>query len=204
MKERYELLYSRKDINQSIGRLASEITANYNGDNSKYGENPLFITLMRGALQFSGKLMEEIARQAPDFHPEVDYMMTSRQPEFVTPHDQTKIIMDIAPDTEVKNRNVIIVDNVLDMGETAAAVRQHVLDMGARYVELAVLVEKEGVDRSANITADYVGFSDAPNKFLVGMGMKDISDIKEAHRWADHISIVNPTETQPQHAILAQ
>lgn len=202
MNERYHKLYDSKRINQRIGQLASEITANYNGDDPKYGENPLFIALLRGAAPFSSKLMFEIARQAPDFNPEIDYMMTSRYANSIVPDAETKIIMDIAPDTVVKNRNIIIVDDVLDMGETATTVRNHVLEMGARYVELATLVEKD-VPRSTTIEADYVGFK-APNTWLVGMGMDEGALAKESYRWSDSIWAINPEDLQPQHAVITQ
>ena len=102
--------------------------------------------------------MTEITRQAPDFHPELDCMMTSRYPSGTNPAGETKIVMDISPTTEVKNRTVIILDDVLDMGETAKTVRDHMLDLGARYVALAVLVEveKDIAVRTADVEADYV------------------------------------------------
>ena len=202
MKERYRELYSSRQINQRIGQLASEITANYNGDEAAYGENPLFIALLRGAAPFASKLMFEIDRQAPDFHPEMDYMMTTREAERFSPHAETEIIMDLAPDTEVKNRNVIIVDNVLDMGETAVSVRNHVLEMGARYVELAALVEKD-IERSAQIEADYLGFT-APNQWLVGMGMDDSAIAKESYRWSNGIWVVDQGVDLPQHALISR
>ena len=200
MKERYEKLYSKKEINQQIGRLASEITAKYNGDDAEYGDNPLFVALLRGANPFASKLMFEITKQAPDFNPELDYMTTSRYADSMTPNAETKIVMDIAPTTEIEDRNVIIIDDVLDMVETATTVREHMLALGARCVELAVLVEKD-VPRTTTIEADYVGFT-APNKWLVGMGMDEGAIKKESFRWDENIYAVDPTVTQPQHALV--
>lgn len=194
MKEQYRKLYDSADVKKRIGQLASEITARH--DN----ENPLFIALLRGANPFASQLMFEITRQAPDFHPELDYMVTSRYGDSTVPNAETQIVMDLSPTTEVRNRTIIIVDDVLDMGETATTVRQHVLDMGARYVELAVLVEKDA-PRTATIEADYVGFK-APNSWLVGMGMDDGAVAKESYRWSDSIWTVNPEEIQPQHALV--
>lgn len=202
MKERYQKLYTSKQINQRIGQLASEITAKYNGDDSIYGDNPLFVALLRGGAPFASKLMFEITRQAPDFNPEIDYMMTSRYANSIVPNAETKIIMDLAPDTVVQDRNIIIVDDVLDMGETATTVRDHVLNMGARYVELATLVEKD-VPRTTTITADYVGFK-APNAWLVGMGMDEGALTKESYRWNSSIWMINPEQNQPQPAITKQ
>ena len=194
MKERYQLLHDSEEIQQHIGQMASEITTQYNG------EHPLFVALLRGGAPFASRLMTEIARQAPDFYPELDYMMTSRYPSGTNPAGETQIVMDILPTTEVKNRTVIILDDVLDMGETAKTVRDHMLDLGARYVALAVLVEKDIAVRTANVEADYVGFR-GETGWLVGYGMNDSAIATEAYRWADGIWRVTPNDrpdTPPQ------
>lgn len=185
MKERYQLLHDSEEIQQHIGQMASEITTQYNG------EHPLFVALLRGGAPFASRLMTEITLKAPDFHPELDYMMTSRYPSGTNPAGETQIVMDILPTTEVKNRTVIILDDVLDMGETAKTVRDHMLDLGARYVALAVLVEKDIAVRTANIEADYVGFR-GETGWLVGYGMNDSAIATEAYRWADGIWRIAP------------
>ena len=185
MKERYQLLHDSEEIQQHIGQMASEITAQYDG------EHPLFVALLRGGAPFASRLMIEIARQAPDFHPELDYMMTSRYPSGTNPAGETEIVMDVSPTTEVKNRTVIILDDVLDMGETAKTVRDHMLDLGARYVALAVLVEKDIAVRTADVEADYVGFR-GETGWLVGYGMNDSAIATEAYRWADGIWRIGP------------
>lgn len=196
MTERYQLLYDATEIRQTIGRMASEITARHDG------ENPLFVPLLRGAMPFASKLMFEMGRQAPDFHPEVDYMMTSRYGANESPVATDPIIItDLAPSTEVEGRTVVIVDDVLDMGETARFVREHLLKLGAGYIELAVLVQKDDVIRTTEIEADYVGFH-APNKWLVGMGMDDGAIAKESYRWREGIWVVNPGDALPKHALV--
>ena len=165
--------------------MASEITTQYDG------EHPLFVALLRGGAPFASRLMTEITLKAPDFHPELDYMMTSRYPSGTNPAGETQIVMDILPTTEVKNRTVIILDDVLDMGETAKTVRDHMLDLGARYVALAVLVEKDIAVRTANVEADYVGFR-GETGWLVGYGMNDSAIATEAYRWADGIWRIAP------------
>lgn len=199
MNERYRQEYSKKAIDQRIGQLASEITAKYNGDDPEFADKPLFVALLLGAAPFASDLMRAIAEQAPEFNPELEYMRTSRYAHGNVPDAKVKITMNIAPD-RIEKRNIIIVDDVLDMGETATAVREHLVAMGARFVELAVLVEKDA-PRTTTIQADYVGFK-APNKWLVGMGMDDNAVAPEAHRWDSSIQSVNPEEPQSQYAVL--
>ena len=200
MTERYTQEYSKKDINQRIGQMAKEMTAKYNGDDPKFADKPLFIALLLGAAPFAHRLMEEITEREPGFDPELEYMRTSRYAKGEISNAEVEIIWDIAPG-KVEGRNVIIIDDVLDMGETATAVRERLIGMGARLIELAVLVVKDA-PRTTTIQADYVGF-EAPNKWLVGMGMDDNAVAPEAHRWDKNIQSVNPIEPQFQHAVLS-
>lgn len=192
MSERYQLLHSHTEVDQSIARMASEITAKHDD------EPPLFVTLLRGGNTFGSRLYHEISRQAPDFHPEVDYMMTSRDNAII--NSPTILKMDLDPDTEVKNRTVIVVDSMLSMGETALFVRNRLLQLGARYIELAVLVEKE-IARTTGVDADYVGFH-TPDQWLVGMGMDDSPVAKESYRWRNGIWSVTPDDLPPKSALV--
>lgn len=145
---------------------------------------PLFVALLRGAAPFASKLMFSIQRQTPSFHPELDYMMVSTYSDGRTagePH----IVTDLAPDTTVKGRTVVIVDDVLDKGVTAHFVTEHMLARGASRVLLAVLANKK-TDKEYPITADYCGF-DLDDLWLTGMGLDDASTAREYGRWQGFI-----------------
>ena len=187
MIEKYKLLYDREQVQQRIGQLASEITAYYDGR-----ERPLFVPLLRGGIPFASQLMTEMARQAPDFHPEVDYMTTSRYSDNAIAKEKAELVMGLSPDTNVKGREAIIVDNVLDMGETAKTVRSYLQELGATGVKLAVLLNKDVDYRTSDVEADFIGFDNVPNEWLVGMGMDDGAVKKEARRWDDQIWKVTP------------
>lgn len=198
MIEKYRLVHSNKEVKKGIRRLASEITADYNGDNSDYANDPLFVALLLGGAPFATDLMKEMTIQAPEFHPRLDYMMTSRVNEDPLKEEQTKIIKGLTPGTELKG-NVIILDSVLDMGVTARAVRDYLLKMGAGYVRLAVLIEKE-TPRTVDIEADYAVFRNEPDSWLVGMGMADTAISSEAKRWDDSIWTTAQGDDRDQHA----
>ena len=161
--------------------MAKEIINEFNGS------QPLFVALLRGAAPFAGKLLFEISKQAPDMHPELDYMTVSTYGEgrqAGTPH----IAMDLAPDTDVRDRTVIILDDVLDKGVTSTFVTHYLLDKGAARVKLAVLVEKD-IDRTSPKHADFVCFH-AGAEWLVGMGMDDASVARDGYRWLNEIRVV--------------
>jgi len=178
MNSRYRTLYTASEVDGQITRIASEIIRNCRDD------NPLFVALLRGAAPFASKLMFEIAKQAPDMHPDLDYMMVSTYGNAQHAHEP-RIVTDLAPDTDVRGRTVIVLDDVLDKGITAHFVREHLRNMGAGDVKLAVLAQKQ-VERVHDITPDYCGF-DATDEWLVGMGMDDADLAHEGNRWIGEI-----------------
>jgi hypoxanthine phosphoribosyltransferase len=178
MHERYNRLATAAEVDQEIVRIAGEILRD------EPDPSPLFVALLRGAAPFSSKLMFELARQSPDFHPEIDYMMVSTyggERHASEPH----IVTDLAPSTTVNGRDVIIIDDVLDKGITADFVTKHLQARGAADVKLAVLCDKRTA-RERDTSADYCGFTFDDN-WLVGMGMDDAEAADEGYRWLGEI-----------------
>ena len=89
------------------------------------------------------------------------------------------------PSEAVRNKNVLLIDGVLDSGATLAKARELLRDAGARSIAIAVAVAKAYPGRS--VEADYVGFEAGP-EFLYGYGMdraghgRDLPDIRLARR----------------------
>jgi hypoxanthine phosphoribosyltransferase len=178
MNVRYSKLATADEVERQIGSIAAAIP------HDEPERSPLFVALLRGAAPFSSRLMSEIARQSPDYHPEIDYMMVSTygaERHASEPH----IVTDLAPSTKVNGRDVIIIDDVLDKGVTADFVTRHVQARGAAAVKLAVLCDKRTA-RERDVKADYIGFTFDDN-WLVGMGMDDASVADEGYRWLDEI-----------------
>ena len=181
MPPEYKRLADTTEVDHVITNMATKIINDFEA-------TPLFVSLLRGANQFTSKLMFEIARQAPTYHPEVDYMMVSTYGDGKhagEPH----IVTDLAPSTSVQDRDVVVLDDVLDKGITADFVRAHLRNRGAHAVKLAVLCEKQ-TQKLRDVSADYCGFQ-FPDKWLVGMGMDNAQEAKEAYRWLDGIWELN-------------
>ena len=75
----------------------------------------------------------------------------------------------VLPGKSVSGRTVLVIDDILDEGETLFAVRQKLVEMGAARVHTAVLADKE-IQRAKPIQADFVGLK-VPNRFVFGCGM---------------------------------
>lgn len=183
-KPLYErIIATDQQVWQRINEMAKELIVQYKG------QNPLFVCLLRGGAPFATKLMFAITHQDPTFHPEMDYVTIK------TYGDQrsdkpSELLADILPSTSAKGRPVVLLDDVLDKGVTAAFATKHFLENHeASSVELVVLAEKDR-ERTAYGSAALCGFV-VPDDWLTGMGLDDASLGKEANRWGGYIAIAN-------------
>ncbi len=177
MSPNYIQIATETEVSAVITRLATTIVA-------EHPSSPLFVSLLRGAAPFSSQLMHSIVDVSPEYHPELDYMMVATYGDEKTA-GQPRIVTDITPSTIIKNRTVIIIDDVLDKGITARFVSLHLKNLGALEIKLAVLCDKK-TTRLEDIKADYAGFT-VEDAWIIGMGMDNASEAKEAYRWTRDI-----------------
>jgi hypoxanthine phosphoribosyltransferase len=152
------VLFSELEIAKQIERVAQEIAA------SK-PQRLLIVPILKGSFVFAADLMRACHRAG--LSPEVDFMMLASYRERTVSSGHVEILRDIA--TDVRSRDVLLVDDILESGRTLAYAKDLLSARGARRVMTAVLLDKSG-RRAAEIEADYKGF-DCPDKFVVGFGM---------------------------------
>ncbi|WEF31891.1 hypoxanthine-guanine phosphoribosyltransferase [Pseudoduganella chitinolytica] len=132
--------------------------------NERFGaedEFPLVLGVMGGAVVFTGHLLPQLS-----FPLEFDYIHVSRYGD----EDRGgEVVWKVVPRSNVAGRTVIVVDDILDEGETLAHVKQRLLDMGAKEVIIAVFADK-AIGKAKPVRADIVGLT-IPNRFVVGFGM---------------------------------
>ena len=122
---------------------------------------PLVLGVMGGAVVFTGHLLPQLR-----FPLEFDYIHVTRYGDQDRGGD---IVWKVIPRQNVAGRTIIVVDDILDEGETLAHVKQRLLDMGAAEVILAVFADKD-LGKTKPVQADIVGLT-IPNRFVVGFGM---------------------------------
>jgi hypoxanthine phosphoribosyltransferase len=122
---------------------------------------PLVLGVMGGAVVFTGSLLPQLA-----FPLEFDYIHVSR---YGDDDRGGEVVWKVIPRQNVAGRTIIVVDDILDEGETLAHVKQRLLDMGAAEVIIVVFADKE-LGKTKPVQADIVGLS-IPNEFVVGFGM---------------------------------
>ena len=146
---------SAEQVEAAVRRVAGEIEAKLGGS------YPLVLAVMGGAVVFAGQLLPML-RFPLDF----DYIHASR---YGTATRGTGLEWRVSPPNLAKGRAVLVVDDILDHGETMAAIRARLLELGAQAVYSAVLVDKI-LDRKKPIQPDFIGLS-IPDRFVFGCGM---------------------------------
>ena len=156
---RAEELVSADTVQAAVRNVAEVLNSRFDSDAT--GEFPLVLGVMGGAVVFTGHLLPQLS-----FPLEFDYIHVTRY------GDQDRggeVVWKVIPRQNVAGRTIIVVDDILDEGETLAHVKQRLLDMGAAEVILAVFADKE-LGKRKPVQADIVGLT-IPNKFVVGFGM---------------------------------
>jgi hypoxanthine phosphoribosyltransferase len=154
-----EEVVDEKTIQAAIQQIAKQLTERMTQQHP--ASFPLVLALMGGAVIFCGQLLPQLR-----FPLEFDYIHASR---YGTKNQGGAIEWKVPLRIPVQGRVVIVLDDILDEGETLLQVKQALLDQGAKEVILAVLAEKQ-LGKIKPIKADYVGV-EVPNRFLVGCGM---------------------------------
>ena len=150
-----ELIYSAETVAAAVSRVAAEIT-------EKLGEtNPLLLCVMSGGVPFAGQLMTQL-----HFPLEFDYLHVTRYGQETS---GGALSWRSAPWTSVKDRTVIVLDDILDEGVTLAAIVDRVTELGAKACYTAVATDKQN-GKQKPLKADFVALS-VPDRFLFGYGM---------------------------------
>lgn len=156
--ENADLICSAERVEQGIVALAAAITESYRE------RFPLLLCVMNGAVFFCGKLMPLLR-----FPLSIDYVHASR---YGAETSGGAVNWRMLPQPIVRDRDVLIVDDILDAGETLREIKHKVTECGARSCAVAVLTNKlTGKDKP--LCADFVGI-DIPDRFVFGCGL-DVS-----------------------------
>jgi hypoxanthine phosphoribosyltransferase len=166
-----EVIYPPDQIQSRIDSLAKDIAraepaGGAFGDTTDGGKDQLLvIAILKGSFIFAADLIRSLHRIG--LAPQVEFMTLSSYKERVRSSGQVEIRRDI--ETEVRGRDILLVDDILETGRTLAFAKDLLTARGARSVKTCVLLEKPG-KRSVEIDADFRAFV-CPDVFVVGYGM---------------------------------
>ena len=166
-------LCAPEEVQAAVKKVATELNERFNSIETD--SFPLFLSVMGGASVFTGQLLPQL-----NFPLEFDFLHVSR---YGNEDHGSEIIWKVIPRQNVMNRIVVILDDIVDEGETLFHVQRRLLEMGAVKVILAVFADKL-INSQKPITLDHVGMQ-LPNKFIIGFGMdiegywRNLPDIRE-------------------------
>ena len=163
------VLFSQEQLAARVEELGRQISADYRG------KTPLFVGILRGSILFYADLMKQISIDCNmDFLCLSSYSGTSST-------GQVRTMLDLRE--SIKNRHVVIVEDIVDTGLTLQYLMSNLKSRGAASLEICCLLNKP-CNRKVDIHPKYVGF-EVENEFVIGYGL----DYNELYRNLPYIGV---------------
>jgi len=158
-----KLILSKKDIARRVQELGATITKDYAGSNF------LVVGVLNGAFMFMADLVREIKLDL-----QVDFVRVASYGMSTKSCGEIRFSKDV--ELDIKDRDILIVEDIVDTGLTLACLHNYFNERSARSVRTCALIDKKE-RREVEVTIEYVGFK-VKEGFLVGYGL----DCREQYR----------------------
>ena len=168
-----QILFSRQQIEQRVREMAREITRDFEG------QSIIFVGVLKGASIFLSDLARNVQLDAT-----FDFISVASYGNGTRTSGEVRLNKDV--DSSMADKNIIIVEDILDTGLTMGFLRKLFLAHNPRALKVAALLDK-ACRRIEPVAADYVGFT-IPDEFVVGYGM----DYAERYRNLPDICVLPP------------
>ncbi|WP_244148353.1 hypoxanthine phosphoribosyltransferase [Geoalkalibacter ferrihydriticus] len=168
-----DLLYSRERISTEITRLAQEIDRDYQD------QEVLLVVVLKGSLLFAADLLRALKVSAS-----IDFVRLASYGSETQASGIVEFRYNL--ETPIRDRNVIIVEDIVDSGYTLESLFNKLLHQQPRSLKICALLDKRA-RREVDIEADYVGIT-MEDGFVVGYGL----DYNEKYRQFADIYLVKP------------
>jgi hypoxanthine phosphoribosyltransferase len=155
-KTNMKILISRTEIADAVARIGQEITRDFGG------ESVILVGVLKGACLFLSDLARKIELDAT-----FDFIAVRSYGTQKESAGEVQLIKDVT--TPLENKNVILVEDILDTGLTFSFLRKLLIARKPRTLKFAALLDKPS-RRQMPVQADYVGFQ-IPDEFVVGYGL---------------------------------
>lgn len=162
---------SEEDIAKKVEELAKRITKDYKN------EDILLVGLLKGSTIFLADLIRKL-----DLDSNLDFIVASSYGLEMNSTRDVRILKDL--EVDIKDRNVLIVEDIIDTGYTLSKVTQTLKIRNPKSIKICTLLDKPS-RREVDIKVNYVGFQ-IEDKFVVGYGI----DYAEKHRGLPYIGYV--------------
>jgi len=153
--KQFELFIEQEVIEQGIKRVADQMNRDLEG------ENPLFLAVLNGAFMFAGELMKEVSVPS-----EITFVRLASY-QGVSSTNRVQEVLGL--NESIKDRLVVIVEDIVDSGNTMVALMDELRKHEPAEVRIATLLFKPAALQQ-DITPNYVAL-EIPNDFIVGYGL---------------------------------
>lgn len=172
-KDIKEIMFTKQELDDMIRNVAYKINKDFEGDEL------VAIIILKGSMMFAADLIRCLTMNI-----KMDFMQASSYGSGTVSTGVINIKKDI--DTDIKDKNVLIIEDIVDSGNTLALLKSNLASRGAKTVKIASLLSKPS-RRVVDVDIDYLG-AEIPDEFVVGYGL----DMNEKYRQMDYIGILKP------------
>jgi hypoxanthine phosphoribosyltransferase len=168
--------FSAAEIAMRVDEMAADLAV-------KLAPDTLVVSVLKGSFVFAADLIRALSRAGADWS--MDFLTLSSYGSGTETTGHVKVVRDIVDD--VRDRDVLLVDDILESGFTLSFAKKLLEERGARRVSICTLLDKPA-KRRTTLQADFVGFQ-AGDEFLVGYGL----DWAHRFRGLPYIGVVEKT-----------
>ena len=172
-KDILKVLVTEEELKKRVGELGEALYERFEG------KNPLFLGVLKGSFIFMADLI-----RATQLKSDLEFMSVSSYANATESSGRVRIVQDVQHD--ITGRDIIVVEDILDSGNTLAYLKDYLLGKGAASITIVTLLDKPA-RRAKAITADYAGFV-VPDEFVVGYGL----DYAQQYRNVPYIGVLKP------------
>ncbi|MCF0233016.1 MAG: hypoxanthine phosphoribosyltransferase [Enterococcus sp.] len=174
-----KVLITEEQIQQRAKEIAAQIDKDFKG------QEILLVGTLKGAVMWMSEVMKHITVDC-----KIDFVIASSYGSATTSSGIIKIKKDV--DTNIAGKNIIIVEDIVDTGNTLIKLKEHFLNMQPKSVKICSMLDKPS-RREADLTIDYIGF-EVENLFIVGYGL----DFDQKYRDLPYISYLTNDEIEAE------
>ena len=172
-KDILKVLVTEEELHARIAEMGETLYEQFQN------KNPLFLSVLKGSFVFMADLV-----RACQVKSDVEFSAVSSYQNATTSSGRVQITHDLQQD--ITGRHLIIVEDILDSGNTLAFLKEYFMTKGAASITIVTLLDKPS-RRTKAITADLAGFT-VPDEFVVGYGL----DYCQQYRNVPYIGVLKP------------
>ncbi|MBE6989978.1 MAG: hypoxanthine phosphoribosyltransferase [Ruminococcaceae bacterium] len=168
-----KVLFNEEEIHRRVEEMGRELFSRFQG------RDPLFVGVLNGCFMFMADLV-----RASGLKSELEFIGVSSYQDATRSSGVVQITRDMQRD--ITGRELIIVEDILDSGNTLAFLSNYLMSKGASSITIVTMLDKPS-RREKAVRADMAGFV-VPDEFVVGYGL----DYRQMYRNLPYIGVLKP------------